>query len=165
MLLKRATRLGSRLYPSCPNKFPLRVFLNTSSSRQSGLLSHPTSSEPESIVSNTMAANGANPDSNSLSSLTASLQHFGIGSLPSFPNAFPAHNPVDLYRAHIASLIAPIAGVTPEIVYPALQWPQTLDKGDLTLPVPALRLKGKKPDELAKDIADKVRMGLTNICI
>ena len=37
-----------------------------------------------------------------------------------------------------------------------LQWTQTQDKGDLMLPVPALRIKGKKPDELATEWAQKV---------
>ena len=103
-----------------------------------------------------MASNGVAPATQSVQSLTETLQRFGISSVPSFPNAFPTHNPVDIYRAHLASVIAPIANVAPEIVYPALQWPPTLDKGDLTLPVPALRLKNKKPDELAKQLAENV---------
>jgi hypothetical protein len=32
--------------------------------------------------------------------------------------------------------------------------------GDLTLPVPALRIKGKKPDLLAADFAEQVRIHL-----
>jgi len=35
-----------------------------------------------------------------------------------------------------------------------LQWTQTLDKGDLMLPVAALRVKGKSPQDLAKQIAE-----------
>ncbi|KAL9058027.1 MAG: hypothetical protein Q9162_002019 [Coniocarpon cinnabarinum] len=103
-----------------------------------------------------MSQNGTVPGTSnrSMASLTASLHQLGIKSLPSFANACPVHNPVDVYRAHIASVVASIAGVKPEIVYPALQWTSTLDKGDLTLPVPALRLKGQKPDELARTIAN-----------
>ena len=37
-----------------------------------------------------------------------------------------------------------------------LQWTQTQDKGDLMLPVPALRVKGRKADELAREWAEKV---------
>lgn len=105
-----------------------------------------------------MAIDGISTDPQSLASLTASLQRFGISSLPSFPNAYPTRNPVDIYRAHLAAVLAPVAGVTPEIVYPVLQRSTSLDKGDLTLPVPALRLKGKKPDEFAQQIAENVRV-------
>ena len=64
-------------------------------------------------------------------------------------------NPVDVYRQHIAELVAPIVGKEPSDVVPALQWTQTLDKGDIMLPVPALRLKGKKPAEVSSEIIDK----------
>lgn len=66
-----------------------------------------------------------------------------------------ATNPVDVYRQHISKLIAPIVGKEPSEVLPSLQWTQTLDKGDLMLPVPALRLKGKKPAEIGADIVEK----------
>ena len=71
--------------------------------------------------------------------------------LPKYPNCFPAYNPVDIYRAHLTEILAEITGVDATIVYPALQWTLTLEKGDLVLPIPALRIKGKKPDDLAKD--------------
>lgn len=101
--------------------------------------------------------NRARPNG-SLEELTAALKSLGVDSLPQFPNAYPDLNPVDIYRAHLTELIAPIASVNPEIVYNALSWTQSLDKGDLCLPVPALRIKGKKADEVAKDIVDQVRL-------
>lgn len=72
-----------------------------------------------------------------------------------FPNSYPILNPVDLYREHLSEAIASILGLEPTAVYPKLQWTQALDKGDLMLPVPALQLKGKKPQELAAEIAEK----------
>jgi len=110
-----------------------------------------------------MASNGAvaangNSQHQTLEDLTQTLSKFGITEVPQFPNAYPALNPVDIYRAHITELVAPITGADPEIIYQAIQWTQTLDKGDLVLPVPALRLKGKKPDEIAKKIVEDVRM-------
>ena len=72
-----------------------------------------------------------------------------------FPNSYPILNPVDLYREHLSEAIASIVGLEPTAVYPKLQWTQALDKGDLMLPVPALQLKGRKPQELAAEIADK----------
>ena len=103
----------------------------------------------------TMATNGVAADTNTMDSLTGSLKKFGLSSIPSFPNAYPARNPVDIYRAHVATVLAPIAGTTPETIYPALQWTKTLAVGDLQIAVPALRQKGKKPDELAKELSEK----------
>jgi hypothetical protein len=95
----------------------------------------------------------------SMDELSATLSAIGISKIPQQPNTYPALNPVDIYRSHITELLAPVAGVDPKIVFNALQWTNTLDKGDLVLAAPALRLKGKKPDELAKDLAEKVKFG------
>ena len=78
--------------------------------------------------------------------------------LPKYPNCYPELNTVDIYRAHISSVLTEITGVDAKIIYPALQWTQTLEKGDLVLPVPALRVKGKKPNELAAEWCEKVIM-------
>ncbi|CCU81203.1 Putative arginyl-tRNA synthetase [Blumeria hordei DH14] len=78
-----------------------------------------------------------------------------LKSLPKFPNCYPELNAVDVYRAHITSILTELTGVEASIIYPALQWTQTLDKGDLVLPIPALRIKGKKPNELASEWVDK----------
>jgi arginyl-tRNA synthetase len=76
--------------------------------------------------------------------------------LPKYPNCFPEINPVDIYRAHLTSILTEVTGVDAAIVYPALQWTQTLEKGDLVLPIPALRVKGKKPLELGEEWIAKV---------
>ena len=68
---------------------------------------------------------------------------------------YPKHNPVDVYRAAIIEQLHSITGAEPAIINNAVQWTQDLKHGDLVLPVPALRLKGKKPDDLAKEIAEK----------
>ncbi|KFA64673.1 hypothetical protein S40285_06162 [Stachybotrys chlorohalonatus IBT 40285] len=72
-----------------------------------------------------------------------------------YPNAHPEINPYDLYRAHLADILASISGVDRAIVWPAIQWTQGLDKGDFVLAVPALRIKGTKPDVLASEWAAK----------
>jgi len=92
----------------------------------------------------------------SLDDVTSTLKGLGINEVPAEPNTYPALNPVDIYRSHITEILAPIAGVDKKVVYQSLQWTNTLDKGDLVLAVPALRLKGKKPDELATELAAKV---------
>ncbi|KAI9809991.1 MAG: hypothetical protein M1827_006758 [Pycnora praestabilis] len=64
-------------------------------------------------------------------------------------------NPFDIYRSHITEILAPITGADAKVIYGALQWTQTLDKGDLILPVPALRVKGRKPNELALEWGER----------
>ncbi|KAL7909856.1 arginyl-tRNA synthetase [Trichoderma velutinum] len=66
-----------------------------------------------------------------------------------FPQAHPEINPLDLYRAHLSNVLAGISGVDTQIIYPAINWTTGLDKGDFVLAVPALRIKGEKPDALA----------------
>jgi arginyl-tRNA synthetase len=92
----------------------------------------------------------------SLDELSTLLKKIGISEVPKQPNTYPEVNPVDIYRSHITEILSPIAGVDAKIVYQALQWTNTLDKGDLVLAIPALRLKGKKPDEVANELASKV---------
>jgi hypothetical protein len=89
------------------------------------------------------------------SSLTERLNSLSL-TIPQYPNCYPEVNPVDVYRAHLTSILTKVTGVDASIVYPALQWTQTLEKGDLVLPVPALRVKGKKPNELAEEWVAKV---------
>jgi len=75
---------------------------------------------------------------------------------PLFPGSFPHANPQDIYRQHITQLLHEASGVDPKIIYPTIQWTSSLDKGDFTVAVPALRIKGKKPDALATELATKV---------
>ena len=74
----------------------------------------------------------------------------------SFPNCYPDCNPVDTYRAYISTELAKLAGVEATTIYPLLSWTAKLENGDLSLPVPALRLKGPKPAELAEKWAKEV---------
>ncbi|KAF5007232.1 hypothetical protein FDECE_6426 [Fusarium decemcellulare] len=87
--------------------------------------------------------------------LAGQLQKLGIDKVESYPNCHPDTNPVDIYRSHITGILHEITGVDPKIIYPAIQWTQTLDKGDAILAVPALRVKGKKPQELAEEWVSK----------
>ena len=73
-----------------------------------------------------------------------------------FPGCYPESNPVDIYRAHLATKLSEITEVDPSIIYPNIQWTQTLDKGDLTLAVASLRIKGANPTQLAEKWAKEV---------
>lgn len=74
-----------------------------------------------------------------------------------FPNFWPESNPLDVYRAHLTNILHAITGVDIKIIYPAVQWTTGLDKGDMIVAIPALRVKGRKPDELVKEYSEKVR--------
>ena len=52
-----------------------------------------------------------------------------------YPNCFPSLNPVDIYREHIAEKLGAATGIDTEKIYTRLAWTNTLDKGDLVLPV------------------------------
>lgn len=75
--------------------------------------------------------------------------------LDPYPNCYPDINPTDIYRSHLTSILHKITGVDTKIVYAALQWTLSLDKGDLVLAIPALRVKGK-PEELGKQWLEQV---------
>lgn len=65
-----------------------------------------------------------------------------------------AKNPVDFYRQYIAEKLAPILSRKDSELVPLLQWTTTMDKGDLMFPVAALRIKGKPPQDLAKEVVE-----------
>ena len=96
--------------------------------------------------------------------LAGKLNSLRVAPLHIYPNCHPEINPVDIYRAHLTNILADVTGVDAAIIYPALQWTQTLEKGDLVLPVPALRVKGKKPPELAAEWAEKVCSAVYKEC-
>ena len=108
--------------------------------------------------SSTIMNGHTHPSTPKMDQLASSLQSLGVSKIPSLPDvsSYPTLNQIDIYRSHITELLEPITGASAKVIYPALQWTQTLEYGDLMLPVPALRIKGKKPDELAKEISDKV---------
>lgn len=82
--------------------------------------------------------------------LPASVESLSLQSTSQkspFPGCFPSLNPVDVYREHIATELSKATGIDAEKIYSRLAWTNTLDKGDLTLPVcesysPASRAPG-----------------------
>ncbi|KAF2107592.1 arginyl-tRNA synthetase [Lophiotrema nucula] len=87
-------------------------------------------------------------------SLLAQLQKLHV-QRSDFPACSPRLNPFDVYRIHLANTLSEITDIQPGIIYPLLQRTSTLDKGDLLLPVPALRVKGERPEVLASRWADQ----------
>lgn len=94
------------------------------------------------------------PDRAMSSSLSSKLSAMTVGDVPDGQVASTLNNPVDIYRQKISEALAPITGKPESEVYDRLAWTQTLDKGDLGLAVPSLRIKGK-PAELGAEWAEK----------
>lgn len=65
------------------------------------------------------------------------------------PGSFPKYNVVDVMRNYISTELNRISDVQPDIIFLALDSPSNLDKGDLIIPVPRLRLKGINPKDAA----------------
>ena len=97
-------------------------------------------------------------DSQAVTELCGNVEGLSLASAgQTYPNAHPHTNPLDVWRMHISNVLSKITGVETGIIFPLLSWTSSLDKGDFSLPVPALRIKGQKPDALAKEWSDKVR--------
>ena len=73
--------------------------------------------------------------SDTVASVTELSIHSTTTEHSRFPNCYPSVNPVDSYRGHIAELIGDAVGIDPLTIFTRLQWTNTLDKGDLVLPV------------------------------
>lgn len=72
------------------------------------------------------------------SELPAHVQELSLHSTTEqskFPNCFPSLNPVDIYREHIADRLSEVTGIDAEKIYSRVLWTNSLDKGDLVLPV------------------------------
>ncbi len=76
--------------------------------------------------------------------------------IPSFPSAEPVSNPNDIYRAYIAAALEKLTDCDRVLLYESLQRTSAPSKGDLSLVLPRLRLKGVKANELAVELASKV---------
>lgn len=77
-----------------------------------------------------------------------------LGQVP-FANCYPESNPLDVFKTHIANAVAEIVPVDAAKVYGLLQRTKALEHGDLTLPVPALGIKGEKPPAVAAKLVEK----------
>lgn len=94
-----------------------------------------------------------------IQSLTKLIGELGFNEPEKFPNSFPEFNPIDTIRNFITEELHKLSNVDKSIIYPALDAPNTLDKGDLIIPVPRLRIKGAKPVDLAQEWAEKFPKG------
>ncbi|KAF3909741.1 hypothetical protein AA313_de0209653 [Arthrobotrys entomopaga] len=91
------------------------------------------------------------PSIDTIENVQAMLSELGIEEpLPKFEAASTTTNPIDIFRSYIAEDLSKVSGINKDTIYPALEWTQTPDKGDLILAVPRLRVKGD-PKAVAAD--------------
>jgi arginyl-tRNA synthetase len=95
----------------------------------------------------------------SASVIASKLEKLSLTSPTKFEGSFPDHNTVDLLRNYITEELSKISGVDAKIIFPALEWTNTLDRGDLLIPIPRLRIKGSDPKKLAEEWAEKFPLG------
>ncbi|CCH41274.1 arginyl-tRNA synthetase [Wickerhamomyces ciferrii] len=88
-----------------------------------------------------------------------SLAKLSLKEPTTYEGSFPEYNTVDLLRNYITQELSKISGVDPSLIFPALEWTNTLDRGDLLIPVPRLRIKGAKPQDLAVEWAENFPLG------
>lgn len=72
--------------------------------------------------------------------ITGSMAKLGLQETAPVAGAYPKHNVVDVMRCYITNELHKLSGISEDIIYPALDTPSTLDKGDLLVPLPRLRL-------------------------
>lgn len=94
------------------------------------------------------------------SSITSQLQKLSIEEPAKMKDSYPELNVVDLMRNYITQELAKISDVPADQIYPALEWTNTLERGDLLVPVPRLvRKKGINPKDIAEEWAAKFPCG------
>ncbi|GMM34498.1 arginine--tRNA ligase [Saccharomycopsis crataegensis] len=91
--------------------------------------------------------------------LTKLIGQLGFDEPTHQPGSYPEFNPVDVIRNYITEELHKLSNVDKSIIFPALDCPNTLDKGDLIVPIPRLRIKGANPANLAKEWAENFPKG------
>ena len=87
------------------------------------------------------------------------MQKLSISAPAPLEGSYPDVNVVDLMRNYISEELHKISGVDRSLIYPALEWTNTMERGDLLIPVPRLRIKGANPKDLATEWAEKFPCG------
>ncbi|KAI2617938.1 arginyl-tRNA synthetase [Hypomontagnella submonticulosa] len=152
-IIVRTTQLFRNQQSQGPNR-PLvftRLYYYTSSNNTNANNSYDNRTRPHLSLSQTRALSTM-ATASPMNQLLLKLDHLTLDSIAEkYPATYPEINPLDLYRVHISEVLAPITGVAAEKIHPVIQWTNALDKGDFTLPIPALRIKGAKPDALGAE--------------
>ncbi|CAK7895041.1 arginine--tRNA ligase, cytoplasmic [[Candida] anglica] len=93
------------------------------------------------------------PINMSVQTLTSSLSKLGLDQPELVEGSQPEYNVIDVMRNYITDELHKVSGVSKDIIFPALDTPNVMEKGDLIIPIPRLRLKGVNPKEKAEEWA------------
>ncbi|CUM63367.1 uncharacterized protein PRCAT00000940001 [Priceomyces carsonii] len=91
--------------------------------------------------------------------ITKGLQKMGIEQPDTVKDSYPDYNVVDVFRNYITKELERLTGVDKGLIFECLDTPSTLDKGDLLVPIPRLRIKGINPKEKAVEWAESFDKG------
>ncbi|EAZ63345.1 arginyl-tRNA synthetase [Scheffersomyces stipitis CBS 6054] len=97
--------------------------------------------------------------STSVHAITDGLSKLGLQQPSAIEASTPDYNIIDVFRNYITNELHRVSDVDQEIIFSALDSPNTLDKGDLIVPVPRLRLKGVNPKDKAVEWSEKFEKG------
>lgn len=91
-----------------------------------------------------------------LDGLTALMQGLDLDGIPTFPQADPLRQPVDIFHAYLAQALQEQVGCDAQQAYDSISPANTVGNGDLDIILPKLKLEGA-PDlqDLAADLARK----------
>jgi arginyl-tRNA synthetase len=92
----------------------------------------------------------------SLPGLETFVADLGLGPLPHFATADILNDPMDLYHSYLAEDFGRLIESDPDLVYKAIQPPNTIQDGDLDIVLPRLKLSGGSPKELGAELLKKV---------
>lgn len=91
--------------------------------------------------------------------LAEQLSKLGLSTEAPVPQSFPVHNLSDALRNYITDELHKLSNVDKLIIFDSLDNTSTMDKGDLIIPIPRLRLKGVNPKDKAAEWASLINKG------
>ena len=95
--------------------------------------------------------------SSNMNALETRLGSLGLDApLPEIPVVDVLTRPLDIYRAHLASLLAATLGCDVMVAYAAIMSTTDITLGDLSVVLPRLRLQAADLNSLAIDVTSKV---------
>ncbi|RKP29188.1 arginyl-tRNA synthetase [Metschnikowia bicuspidata] len=92
--------------------------------------------------------------------ISGTLVQLGLNESTPVAGAYPRSNVMDVMRCYITSELHKLSGTAPDVIFFALDSPITMDKGDLLVPLPRLRLpKGTDFKAKAGELAEAFPKG------
>jgi arginyl-tRNA synthetase len=92
----------------------------------------------------------------SLPGLEAFMADLGLGPVPYLATADVLNDPLAIYHSFLAEDFGRLVESDPDLVYKAIQPPNTIQDGDLDIVLPRLKLSGGSPTELGAELLKQV---------